>query len=1261
MAFPHSLAVGHRDLRSLNFVRDLVRDLGYAGRAFRRSPGFAAFAVLVMALGIGANTAVFSVVNGVLLKPLPYPGADRIVTLSTAELALGRNNPLVTIANYRDWRDQSSSFEAMATYRGGELPVSPGATAEYGQASIVDDDFFRIFAVQPLIGRTFAAEEVAPGSDQPAALISHEYWQSRYGGDPRVLERTLRVDTEPWPIVGVMPPGFDFPRGVDIWLSERTTSTSRTAHNRFAVGRLKPDVSLEQAQTELTAIAAGLAQQYPESNEGRGVVAARLHDQIVGAVRPTLYLLWGVVGVVLLIACANTATLLLGKATARTREVAVRAALGASRRRIIRQLIAESLLLALVAGTSGMVLAYWATKALVALTPADVVRFAETGIDGSVLAFTLAVSLATSLLFGLVPALHASRVDLTETIKEGATRSVTDRRMVSTRGMLVVAEIALAVVLLTAAGLLVKSLVALRNVELGFQPENVLVMKATGMSSSLRENNVFFRDVLSRIAAVPGVVAVGAMSSPPGDLSNSGSGTYFIDRIPETRDRANDPFTYFSIVAPGTFAALGIPLKSGRDFDESDIVDAPMVAIVNEALVQRSLGGGENPIGRTIYCNFDVDAPMTIVGVVGDVRQRGPGDEPVADCYMPYRQHSYNTSTLYVVARTAGDPAALAPTLRRVTADVSPTVPVSFTTMEAIVSERVEDPRFRALLLAAFAGLAVCLAMAGVYGVMAYSVEQRSNEIGLRMALGASKNSVLRLILGQGLVLAVVGLALGLMASVAATRLLTTMLFEVQPVDAQVYLGVAMLLGAVTLVAGYLPARRAAVLDPVEVIRNEPGSMWHAARRKVRRAVRELSAGREPSVVPVGTLIGEFADSVRRAASFPEVKRATLETFRERLGAQSAVLLEEASGEEYRSETCSLPAQGVLLNRLRRYPHPLALTRGHFEKWVRWAREFKPEHSAEIERLQNTGARMAIPLRTLDKSEILGVLLLGPPDGRESYTTAEKQLLSSSSEVFALMIENAHLTDRTLEQEKLRRDLALAAEVQRRLLPQKPPPTTAVALAAFSLPARTVGGDYYDFLDLGDERIGIAVADVSGKGIAAALLMSVVQASLRVILAEKDVPVSRLVAKMNGFLYRSTEASKYATFFYAQIEERGRRLRYVNAGHNPPYLIRRSQTGVEVTELSIGGTVLGLFPEVHYEEADIDLCPGDLLVAFTDGVTEALNPGGEEFGEERLKDLLRRTVGAPEEISSMLTDRMQEWIGGAEQHDDLTFVIVAVS
>ena len=799
-------------------LQEFINDLHYAGRMLRRNPGFSMLAAAIMAVGIGANTAVFSVVNGVLLKPLPYTDADRIMSLRTVFLTTGATQGLVSIANYRDWRDQSSTFDAMATYRGGETPVSADGAAEFVRVATVDAQFFRVFGVAPLLGRTFTPEESSPGPAR-VVVISHAYWQSRFGGDPRILERSLRVGANPRAIVGVMPAGFQFPGQTDVWGPLTTSSTSRTGHNLFAVGRLKPAIPLEPARVELSTIAGRLEQQYPQSNKGRGATAVPLQDEMVADLRLTLYLVWGVVGLVLLTACANTATLLLGKAAARTREMAVRSALGAGRGRLIRQLITESLLLALVAGTAGTVLAHWGARALVALSPADVIRLTKPGIDGSVLMFTLGISLATSLLSGLVPALYASRVDLIAAVRQGGGHGATRGGTARTRGILVVVEVALAVVLLTGAGLLTRSLLNLTRTDLGFQPANVLVARATGVQSRA-DNNAFFERLLARVALLPGVTAVGATSIPPGDFSNAGTGAHFIDRIPEQRDRANEPQTVLTIVAPGSFAALGIPVKNGRDFSDGDTGDRPLVAIVNEALVRTSLAG-RDPIGATIFCSFDRSDPMTIVAVVGDVRQRNPSLPPQPECYMPYGQHSYNNSTLNVVVRTVGDPIGLAESVRRVAAEISPDVPLAFSTMEARVSKGVENPRFRALLFGLFAAVAVCLAMAGVFGVMAYAVQQRSREIGLRIALGASRSSVLRLVLGQGLGLTLAGLAVGLAAAVAAARLLKTVLFEVQPVDAQVYFGVAVLLTLVAVAAGYLPARRASSLDPAQVLKAE--------------------------------------------------------------------------------------------------------------------------------------------------------------------------------------------------------------------------------------------------------------------------------------------------------------------------------------------------------------------------------------------------------------------------------------------------------
>ena len=811
-----------RDQRGLPWLADLASDLRYAFRMLRRSPGFASLAVVIMALGIGANTAVFSVVNTVLLRPLAYRDPDRIVTLTNPMTTSEASSPLavklVSIPNFEDWRDQSSSFEAMAFYYPWENPVMMGATPEYAQVAKVSPEFFRVFAIEPILGRFFTAEEAKPGGSG-ALMISYAYWQSHFGGDPRVLGRTIRRYNAVQSIVGVLPPGFRFPGNTDLWTPDTDNGPgmrNRVAQNHYVVGRLKAGVPLERAQSEMTAIAQRLAQRYPDTNKNLTVAVTGMRDELVGDIRLTLYLLLGAVGVVLLIACANTATLLLGKATARTREVAVRAALGAGRRRIARQLLTESFLLATFAGGAGLCLAYAGSKALIALAPSGVPRLAETGIDRWVLAFTAGASLVTSVIFGLAPALYASKVDLNDALKQAGTRSVTGGAMVRSRGALVVAEIALAVVLLSSAGLLIKSFAALHNVALGFRPEKVLVMRATG-PGSIRDTNLYFKDVLARIAALPGVVAAGATMTLPGHIGSSGA--YYFGHLPERPDPEGSEAVN-SVITPGTFAALGIPLRSGRDFNDGDTRDQPFVAIVNEVLVRKSLPGAD-PIGRTIFCPFDAARAMTVIGVVGDVRELGPAREPIPECYMPYRQHVYNNTTLSVVTRTVGDPAALEGALRRLSHERSPDIPITFTTLEDDASESMAAPRFRTLLFGIFAGLAVSLAMAGIYGVMAYAVRQRTSEIGIRMALGASSGSVLRLMLKQGLVLASIGLALGLAAAAGVTRLLTSMLFQVKPNDPSIYLGVAVLVGTVALAACYLPARRAAAVDPAETLRAE--------------------------------------------------------------------------------------------------------------------------------------------------------------------------------------------------------------------------------------------------------------------------------------------------------------------------------------------------------------------------------------------------------------------------------------------------------
>ncbi len=792
-------------------------DLRFALRSLRKDPGFTILAVLVMALGIGANTAVFSVVNAVLLKPLAYRDPDRIVTLSSLWKKSG-NRGQVSAPDFHDWHDQSSSFSEMAYFDDDTTAVTVRSVAEYTPASEVTPEFFDVFAVKPAIGREFSDEERKTGT---GVLIGYAYWQNHFEGRPEVLGQTVRMFEKDLTIIGVMPAGFSFPNKTAIWVAANSLfpeTTSRSAHNYRVVARLKPGTTLERAQAEMAGIGARLEQQYPDSNQNKSVAVLRMRDSMVGNVKVMLYVLLGAVGLVLLIACANMANLLLARATARTREIAIRAAVGASRARIVRQLIVESLLLAAMAGAAGLLLAVWGSTALVALAPSNVPRLAETGIDGGVLVFTFGASLLASLLFGLAPALQASRVDLNDALKQGAARAVVGGGAHRIRGGLVVLEIALSVVLLAGAGLLIKSFQTLQSTPLGFRPEHILVMHADvpALNAEGRRRAIqLYKGLITDVAALPGVAAAGGTAAPPGETISDGG--YWIDHLPKELN-VSAPQAVFSVVSPGAFAALKIPLKSGRDFNAGDGYDAPFTVIVNESLARKSFPG-QDPIGHMLYCGYDSLKPMRIVGVTGDVRQHGPAIPPWPEIYMPYEQHP--RGDFHLLARTVGDPLALSETLRRMVRDRNPNVPVKFSTLEENLAENIAAPRFRTLLLGIFASLAVLLAMAGVYGVMACVVGQRSNEIGLRMALGASQGNVLSLVLRQGLIYVSLGLALGLAGAFAATRLLTSMLFEVKPFDPATYAVVAVLLTVVALAASYIPARRAAKLDPLIALRQE--------------------------------------------------------------------------------------------------------------------------------------------------------------------------------------------------------------------------------------------------------------------------------------------------------------------------------------------------------------------------------------------------------------------------------------------------------
>jgi serine phosphatase RsbU (regulator of sigma subunit) len=671
--------------------------------------------------------------------------------------------------------------------------------------------------------------------------------------------------------------------------------------------------------------------------------------------------------------------------------------------------------------------------------------------------------------------------------------------------------------------------------------------------------------------------------------------------------------------------------------------------------------------------------------VVGDVRNDGLSKPTVPEIYLLSALLRLDQPIAFVV-RSPLRLEALLPQVREAIQRVDPTQAIhQVAMMDDIMVRSVTLPRISSFMTGFFAAAALLMAALGILGVVSYAVRQGTVEIGTRMALGANARDLLLMIVGSGLRMAAVGALIGTIAVLASGWLLLRV-FEIERLGLTPFLFSTAVVAFVAVAASFFPAWRATSLSPMVAIRNETRTPWRTARLRIAELVRRLTADAGPASEASSTyeadVVTEFVTAARSAASFGEAFEIALATLRDRLDATSLMLFER-HGDEFRRLVAipdapppsrealrrdlagargaeagarTLPAPGFLGGRLSYYSHPVPISSADLESWQRWASEHAPEHTAEIETLAGLEARMAVALKA--RSEIAGLLILGPPAGRRHYSTAQRLLLRPCAEQLTLMLENARLTTRVVEQEKLRRDLALAAEVQKRLLPEHPPNREGAALAAVSLPARSVGGDYYDFIDLGDQRVGIALADVAGKGVPAALLMAVVQASLRIVASDGRTSIPELAEKINGFLHRSTGSSSYATFFYAQLDEHSRRLTYVNAGHNPPYLLRKA----EIQELNVGGTVLGLFPQMAYEQATVDLQPGDVLVAFTDGVTEALNASEEEFGEARLKALLQGVLHLPAtEISARISAELRGWIKDTTQYDDLTFVVLKVN
>jgi putative ABC transport system permease protein len=811
------------DVRGGRWLETVWQDLRYGARSLVKNPLFTLIAVMTLALGIGANTAIFSIVNAVLLRPLPYREPARLMTIWSARPQQGRRQVRTSLPNFKDWREQSRVFEGMAAYGFNLYNLTGGGEPEQIRGAQVSEDFFNVMGVQAALGRTFTPEE----NSGPFVVLSDAFWRRRFGSDLGVIGKALTLNGTNFTIVGVMPAQFDFPgQETVIWntLSQAVSGAPNQANSRTfnafsVVGRLKDVVTLKQAQTEMDVIASRLQQQYPDMNASLGINVIPLYELVVGNVRPAMLVLLGAVALVLLVSCANVANLLLSRAVAREREFAVRAALGAGRRRLIRQLLTESLLLAFLGGSLGVLLAVWGISSLTRLNPGDVPRLDQVSLDGVVLGFTLLVTMLSGIIFGMAPALSA-KADPDVALKESGKGAIGTRRGNRLRSVLVVSEISLALILLVSAGLMIRSFLRLLAVDPGFNPQNLLTMQiilpASRYADAQRIVNVY-REVFERLALQPGVEAVGAGTGLP-PVFNQLRSSFTVEGYQPSRAEAEVSANFLSI-NPEYFKTLGIPLIAGRAFYDQDNERAPRVAIISQRMAKRyfpdrpavggrlSFGGGTNPQ----WC--------VVVGVVSDVKYSGGLSSAEEDAiYLPYPQAP--TNGMYLMIRAGADPLSLVASARSVVRSVDPDVPIAkIKMMDEVIDSSVARPRLIMALLGLFGAIALTLAVIGIYGVISYAVAQCAQEIGVRMALGARPSDVLGMMVWRGARLALSGVAIGVIGSFAATRALRDLLFGVGPTDPLTFGVVALLLTGVAILASYIPARRAMKVDPVTALK----------------------------------------------------------------------------------------------------------------------------------------------------------------------------------------------------------------------------------------------------------------------------------------------------------------------------------------------------------------------------------------------------------------------------------------------------------
>ena len=810
-----------------------LTDLKRAFRTLLKTPGFTLAALIVLALGIGANTSIFSIVNGVLLRPLPFAQPDRLVQLwhtPPEKQFPGMKQFSLSAANYLDWEQQNDVFEQSGVYNFTDFRLTGTGDPQVLQAARVEPTFFHVLRGQTLLGRTITPEDAHPGHEH-VVVLTEKLWKKQFAGDPQVVGKTVQLNGQAYSVIGVMASDFQKPGWAQLWtplIWDPAEKVVRGEHHFLAVARLKPGVTLQQAQADLDTIAARLAQQYPADDAGWGAQVVSLRDETVGDVRRPLYILLGSVAFVLLIACANVANLILAKTLDRRKEIAIRTALGANRVRIVRQVLSEAIVLSVAGGLLGLIVAHFATKLVVNFLGASLPRLNEIGLDVPVLAFTFGIAILTGVLSGVWPAWRMSKADPQDALKQGGRTdaAVSGKR---TRAALVVAEVSLSLVLLVGAGLLIRTLWNLRGVNPGFEAQHVLTMRigvASTDYTSVEQQLAFYEELLRRVRAIPGVQSAGVTDDLP--LQGGSTQPVAIEGQPAV-DMSHQPEVSVRILTPGFLSAMHIPVLRGRDFNENDTASATPVILISESMA-RQFWPNENPIGKRLVMTFAPDKVREVVGVVGDVKDRGLDNKdpvstlyyPFAQFYMPAKWGKFRAMGLAMAVRTTVDPAGTTSSIRAAIHELAPNTPLlEVRTMEDLVAESLSPQRFNMILLAAFAGLALLLAAVGIYSVLAYAVRQRVREIGVRMALGAQIGDVLRMIVFDGMKPTLLGVAIGLVASIALSRVLGTLVFGVKATDVPTFLTVSVLLVGVGMFASILPAWRATRVDPLRTLRDE--------------------------------------------------------------------------------------------------------------------------------------------------------------------------------------------------------------------------------------------------------------------------------------------------------------------------------------------------------------------------------------------------------------------------------------------------------